>query len=688
ITFTSTPPSPAAIGGTYTVVATGGGSGNPVTFSVGAGTTNAACTVAGSTVTFAHAGTCVVAADQAGDADFAAAAQKTQSITVAKTAQTITITSTPPSPAAIGGTYPVTTTGGASGNPVVLSIDPATTNSACTLSGTTVTFAHAGTCVVAADQAGNADFDPAPQKTQTIAVAKTAQAITFTTAPPSPAFVGTTYVVGATGGGSGNPVTFSTSSPSCSLAGTTVTFLAAGPCDIDADQAGGPDFDAAPTATQIVAVTKVTSTVAVDIAPGATVHGQPATATATVTPALGSASGSVQFSVDGTDLGAPVAVSGGTAATALPADLGAGSHTIGAAFAPTDSTTFATATGSDTLAVGKAATAVLPSVSPHSIKATVTATPPGAGTPTGTVRFLVDGNPVGTGTLDAAGSATLAFTVPAGKTASVAAAYDGDADFLPSSASTARKDPTISASVSGKPKKTKAGWYRGTVTVSFSCAPNGAPLTSPCPSPVVLKRGGAGQSVSQTVTAADGGIGTASVGGINIDHRKPKVQIIGVKASGRYPSAPKARCKGTDKLSGIASCRIRQHKLSGNRVRYTAVATDKAGNRARRSVTVALAVSHVSILGLAAHGGAYDVTLGGSYTLVVIGGPRPRYVDAAVAPQQPSGLDAYFHQDGTVRGQPRWVLGVTITTDMGHSTLWNLGVLQGGRLHVVKVRVH
>ena len=34
ISFTSTPPSPAVVGGTYTPAATGGGSGNPVTFSI------------------------------------------------------------------------------------------------------------------------------------------------------------------------------------------------------------------------------------------------------------------------------------------------------------------------------------------------------------------------------------------------------------------------------------------------------------------------------------------------------------------------------------------------------------------------------------------------------------------------------------------------------------------------------
>ena len=150
------------------MTATGGPSGNPVTFSVGAGTTNSSCSVAGSAVTFNAAGTCVVAANQAGNATYDPAPEKTQTITVAKTGQTINFTSTPPSPGSIGATYDVTATGGGSGNPVTFSLGAGTTNSACTVAGSTVTFAHAGTCVVAADQAGGADFNAAPQQTQSI----------------------------------------------------------------------------------------------------------------------------------------------------------------------------------------------------------------------------------------------------------------------------------------------------------------------------------------------------------------------------------------------------------------------------------------------------------------------------------------------------------------------------------------
>ncbi|MDT4923255.1 MAG: trimeric autotransporter adhesin, partial [Pseudonocardiales bacterium] len=61
ITFTSTPGAPT-LGGSYTVTATGGDSGNPVTFGT---TTPAACTVSGSVVSFVHAGSCTVTADQA-----------------------------------------------------------------------------------------------------------------------------------------------------------------------------------------------------------------------------------------------------------------------------------------------------------------------------------------------------------------------------------------------------------------------------------------------------------------------------------------------------------------------------------------------------------------------------------------------------------------------------------------------
>src|SRR5207249_4138034 len=54
------------------------------------------------------------------------------------------------------------------------------TTSVCTISGATVTLVSAGTCTIAADQAGNASYNPAPQVTQSFAVAQGGQVITYT----------------------------------------------------------------------------------------------------------------------------------------------------------------------------------------------------------------------------------------------------------------------------------------------------------------------------------------------------------------------------------------------------------------------------------------------------------------------------------------------------------------------------
>jgi len=127
ITFTSTAPSNASVGGSsYPVTATGGGSGNPVTFTIDAASTPT-CSMTGSVVSFTAAGTCTIDANQAGNAMYLAAGQAQQSFAVGKNDQTITFASTAPAGATVGGpTYNVTATGGASASPVTFTIDPAT----------------------------------------------------------------------------------------------------------------------------------------------------------------------------------------------------------------------------------------------------------------------------------------------------------------------------------------------------------------------------------------------------------------------------------------------------------------------------------------------------------------------------------------------------------------------------------
>jgi hypothetical protein len=166
ITFTSAPSSPA-VGSTYPVAASGGGSGNPVTFTIGSSSASV-CSITGATVTFNHAGSCVIDANQAGNADYLAAAQVRQTVTVGKGTQTISFT--PPATGAAGGSATLTATGGASGNAVVFSVDSSSGAGVCTVSGSTVSYLAAGSCVIDANQAGNADYLAAAQVRQTVTV--------------------------------------------------------------------------------------------------------------------------------------------------------------------------------------------------------------------------------------------------------------------------------------------------------------------------------------------------------------------------------------------------------------------------------------------------------------------------------------------------------------------------------------
>ena len=87
--------------------------------------------------------------------------------------QTITFTSTPPTPAVFGGSYTPSASGGASGNPVVFSIDSSSGAGVCSLNSGTVSFTGAGVCVIDANQAGSASYLPAPEVQQKLTIGYT-----------------------------------------------------------------------------------------------------------------------------------------------------------------------------------------------------------------------------------------------------------------------------------------------------------------------------------------------------------------------------------------------------------------------------------------------------------------------------------------------------------------------------------
>jgi hypothetical protein len=249
ISFSSTPPGDAYVGGpAYTVAATAS-SGLAVTFSSGS---PSVCSVSGATVTFTGTGTCIVRANQPGNGSYQPAPQSQQSFTVTPppSPQTITFTSSAPSSAVyLGPSYIVAATA-SSGLPVTFTV-----SGSCSLSGSTVVMAGAGTCTVHADQSGSSAYFAAPQLQQTFSIAKTAQTITF----PDPGNHDKTdppFALSATSS-SGLAVTYTldpSSTPFCSLSGNIVTPIERGDCIVHADQAGDANYLAAPQVTMEIKI--------------------------------------------------------------------------------------------------------------------------------------------------------------------------------------------------------------------------------------------------------------------------------------------------------------------------------------------------------------------------------------------------------------------------------------------------
>jgi hypothetical protein len=180
--------------GTATVSATAS-TGLAVSFS---SKTSGICTVNSNTglVTDKTVGTCIIAANQSGNATYAPAAQVTQSIPVIfDPNQTISFGAAPT--LTYGGTATVSATA-TSGLAVSYS---STTATVCTVSSSTglVTDLTAGTCIIAANQAGDANYHAAPQVTQSITVS----------APSGTTIPGAPTGVTATAGNAANKVIIS-----------------------------------------------------------------------------------------------------------------------------------------------------------------------------------------------------------------------------------------------------------------------------------------------------------------------------------------------------------------------------------------------------------------------------------------------------------------------------------------------
>lgn len=244
-----------SVGGNGTVTVTGGNGVGALSFS----TISATCSVVANTGVVAgiSTGACIIRADKAGDPNFTAAAQVSQSITVGVGAQNIT-GFTPATTASVSIT-PVTlsATGGASGNAVTFSTMSAP--AICTVAAGAVTYTGLGSCTLRASQSGNANYAVAPNVDVVVNVGLGVQVINFPaqSAAEREFEANSIFAISppATGGSSGNPIVYSSTSIAvCTVAGTVVTMRSTGECVIVANQAGNANYAPAAAAMRSVVI--------------------------------------------------------------------------------------------------------------------------------------------------------------------------------------------------------------------------------------------------------------------------------------------------------------------------------------------------------------------------------------------------------------------------------------------------
>lgn len=283
-------PNTLTVGGTSTASATASSGLVPVIFT---SLTTSVCTVGGTngsvvTGVAVGSGTCTIAANQAGNENYVAAPQVSQDLTV-KPSQTIGTISFSPGTLAVGGTTTASATASSGLVPVVFS---SLTISKCTVSGSNgsvIRGVAGGTCTIAANQAGSANFAAAPQVTQNIAVDQSSQTIGSITLSTGLTVGGVSTAIATAS--SGLAVSFASNTPLiCTTAGSngsTVTGVLTGSCSLTATQLGNTSYLAATPVTSSFSVRTSQTIGTISFTPSTlSVGGGTTTASATATSGL------------------------------------------------------------------------------------------------------------------------------------------------------------------------------------------------------------------------------------------------------------------------------------------------------------------------------------------------------------------------------------------------------------------
>ncbi|WP_205473314.1 Ig-like domain-containing protein [Nocardioides sp. SYSU D00038] len=508
--------------GATVVAAAGGVPTGTVTFSAGGTTLGTAAVEPDGTAALVvddlAVGSQGVVATYSGDDVHAASAAPPRTVSVTRAAVAVAVTvadDTTVSGEAVNlsaSVTPIAPGGGTPTGSLQLLVDGTPTGDPVELDGGAAMFAPltsltAGQHTLTAVYAGSASHQGGQDSvTQDVTTAATT---TVVTATPSPSQedqeVAFTATVSAVAPGSGAPtgtVTFTAdgepigaaplqAGPGGAQATLALSDLAPGSHQVRASYAGDSGYVAshseALSHTVIAGAAIVATTTEVTSSVNPSTYGELVRYTAVVTAADGSApSGTVQFSVDGADVGEPVAVdSEGRARSVTLGSPDPGDHTVIAAFAPGVGYAGSGAILTQTVAAAEVDLGLASSDAqsehgePVALTATVASQRPGTGTPSGFVQFRVDGAPLGDAVALVDGTATSpALPDLAPGDHEVTALYSGDVRFAPAQRSLTQSVARIATTtaLAGSASATTFGDdLTLTATVTAASAGLGAP---------------------------------------------------------------------------------------------------------------------------------------------------------------------------------------------------------------------
>ena len=467
------------------------------------------------TFTVTSAGTQSLTATYGGDTNYASATANAVTITVAKTATTLSVypsTTTPSVGSSLQVTANVTPAATLTTLPtgtVTFTLDGVTVATGNVNSNTataTFTVPSAGTHSLGATYNGDSNYqNSSTTTTVTITVAKSSPTVILTPsslAPAAGSSLGLSVSIsssnsGATGATGTVVFTLDNNSigsalvtqGSPSTASINITAPAVGVHTVVATYGGDANYNSGTSQTVTITVGKAATSVTVTPASTTPIGGSSMLVTASVNATIfGSTipTGTVAFTLDGASVGSGTVVSGTTASVQITVPT-TGTHTLQASYSG-DGNYSASVSPGVTITVAKTPTTTImtpatttPALGvPLPVSVTITPSTPGSTLPSGTVTFTLDNATAAIASVTPGNPSTASVTLPALSpgTHTLVATYSGDVYYAGSSATattiTVPKSPTSIAIVPAT--TTPPGGSSLLVTATITASTTGATL--------------------------------------------------------------------------------------------------------------------------------------------------------------------------------------------------------------------